>query len=111
MEEDGRKEIEQGIKSRGWMVYGTDKSSKMVLDTRDNYLKAQLKHAEKDRVYRLEETLAAENTLYRYTRALCKILNIGRDAGEGQATRISEWFKFSFGGVPASTGTRKDHKK
>ena len=111
MEEEGRKEIEQGIKSRGWKVYGTDKSSKMVLDTEDNYLMAQLKHAEKDRVSSLEDTLAAEDTLYTYTRALCKILNIGRDAGEGQATRISEGFKVSFSGVPAATGTRKDHKK
>ena len=36
----GRKEILQGIKTRKWKLYGTDKSEKLVLYTEASYMRA-----------------------------------------------------------------------
>ena len=40
----GRKELLQGIKTRTWKLYGTDKSEKLVLDTEANYMRAMAPH-------------------------------------------------------------------
>ena len=34
----GRQEIKEGIENRGWVLYSTDKSGKLVLDTYTNFL-------------------------------------------------------------------------
>ena len=38
-EKAGRDEIRDGIKNKGWMLYNSDKSGNLVLDTKDNFLK------------------------------------------------------------------------
>ena len=43
-EELGRKEIQEGVESRGWILYGTDKSGKLVLDLRENFNKCMEPH-------------------------------------------------------------------
>ena len=110
LEQQGLKEIKEGIKSKDWMVYNTDKSSRIVLDTRENFLRAQLKHAEKDTIVSMEDLAAAEDELYLYSKAFTRIFNFGRDAGENKMSSIMESFKVSGGGAPANTGLRKDHK-
>ena len=35
-ERAGLEELREGIKSKDWIVYSTDKSGKMVLDTKEN---------------------------------------------------------------------------
>ena len=40
----GRKEIQQGIQEKGWMLYTTDKSGKLVLDTVENFNRAMEPH-------------------------------------------------------------------
>ena len=45
-EEKGREEVEKGVKEGNW----TDKSERLVLDLKDNFLKAQIGHTGKDEV-------------------------------------------------------------
>ena len=46
MERIGRDEIKDGILNKGWMLYKTDKSGKMCLDTVDNYINCMKEHVE-----------------------------------------------------------------
>ena len=39
-----RKEISEGVKGKNWMLYGTDKSGKLVLETKDNFLRVMEPH-------------------------------------------------------------------
>ena len=43
-EDLGRKEILRGVKSKKYMLYGTDKSEQIVLDTYDNFMLAMEPH-------------------------------------------------------------------
>ena len=42
-EDLGRKEIMEGIKSRIWLLYCTDKIGNLVLDTKDNFIEPRVK--------------------------------------------------------------------
>ena len=42
----GRKEIIEGIKTKKYKLYGTDKSENLVLDTEANYMKAMAPHVQ-----------------------------------------------------------------
>ena len=37
-EKSGRREILEGVKNKGWMIYNSDKSGKIVLNTVENFL-------------------------------------------------------------------------
>ena len=102
--------MDEGVKEKDWMLYSTDKSGRLVLDKKDNFLREQQKHANRDKVATLGDVRESEIVLYQHSRALVKIFNVGRDAGENQQDRISESMKVVTGGVPAMTGLRKDHK-
>ena len=54
-EELGRIRIKEGIEEKNWMLYSSDKSGKLVSYEKENYNRAQLKHASKDKVATLEE--------------------------------------------------------
>ena len=43
-ERAGLEEIKKGIENYGWMVYSTDKSGKIVLDTQENFLNCMSEH-------------------------------------------------------------------
>ena len=49
-ERAGLDELREVIKSKGWIVYTTDKSGKMVLDTKENFLSCMEEHYRADRV-------------------------------------------------------------
>ena len=66
-EEKGREEVEKGVKEGNWMLYGTDKSERLVLDLKDNFLKVQIGHTGKDEVVTLKEVGVAEVRLYEHT--------------------------------------------
>ena len=110
-EEQGLKEIREGVKKKKWILYACDKSGKQVLDSKDNYLMAMMKHFEKDIPVGMDEIRVSEETLYNHSTVMCRILKMGKEAGDGQADKIVESFKVVFGGVPALVGSRKDHKE
>ena len=43
-ERAGRDDVKDGIENKGWMLYKSDKSGKLVLDTKDNFLKCMSGH-------------------------------------------------------------------
>ena len=44
----GKEEILKGIKEKGWMLYTSDKSGKLVLDTTENYIRCMSEHFSSD---------------------------------------------------------------
>merc|ERR1711954_395170 len=64
----GRKEIVNGIKSRGWMLYETDKSDKMVLDTVENFVEAMRPHYQNHRISSLEEVAESERLMSNHSK-------------------------------------------
>ena len=102
--------MKEGVKRKGWLLGATDKSGKLVLDLKDNYLLAMNKHAHKDILSSMEEVATSEGILYSHSTAICKIFGYGRGAGESEPDRIIESLKPVMSGVPALVGSRKDHK-
>ena len=69
-EENGRRKILDGIKTKGWLLYTSDKSGKMVLDTRENFLKCMEEHFVNDPVVSHDEVRKGERVLN--THSKCK---------------------------------------
>ena len=88
-EQAGLDEIKDGVKNKGWMVYNSDKSGKIVLDTKDNFLKCMSEHYESDKTVTPEDIRKAELKMNSYTKLWCKVLNIGESAGTGQTRRCA----------------------
>ena len=61
-EQEGLEKIKDGVKNKGWIVYNSDKSRKIVLDTKDNFLKCMSEHYESDKtaLLRISERLNSE---------------------------------------------------
>ena len=104
----GQEEILEGIEKHGWWHYNADKSGKQVLDLKENYLDAMLKHVEKDIEVKIEDILAAEDVLNTSSTAFVKMFNLG-EPGENQ-DKIAECLKAKETGAPVAKGQRKDHK-
>ena len=83
-EERGRQEILEGIKTKRWILYNSNKSGKLVIDSKDNYLKAVREHFIKDPVITLEDTRKAEKLLNNHARSWVCIFYIGDSIGQGK---------------------------
>ena len=107
-EEDGRKEILEGVKTKNWLVYNSDKSGSIVLDTKENYLEAMKEYYQKDPVISLDEVREIEKLFNNHTRAWSKIFGIGDSIG--QRRRCTRALISSYVTIPVLQGLRKDHK-
>ena len=107
----GRQEILKGVRDRGWMLYATDKSGKLVLDTKENFLKSMEPHFKSDIPATMSDVKSSEVLLNAHTKSWCKMLRVGSNAGSSQSQRIQEALKVVDCGVPPLRGLRKDHKK
>ena len=67
-EELGRKEIRNGIKEKDWKLYSTDKSDKLVLDTKENYLKAMEPHHAGHSKVKIEDVNNSESNLSNHSK-------------------------------------------
>ena len=85
----GRKEISEGIKSKDWLLYGTDKSGHLVLDTLRNFTDCMSEHFKDEIQSEVHHVRQSESILNNHSRSWVKILNLGSDAGDGQTDRIS----------------------
>ena len=81
-EESGRQEILKGIKTKGWILYTSDKSGRMALDTIENYTEGMKEHFEGDPIVTADDVRKAELNLNNHTRALVGMLNIGDSVGQ-----------------------------
>ena len=106
----GRKEIEDGIKNKEWMLYHTDKSGKMVLDTKENYLRSMMPHYEGNHEATFEEIGASESILNAHSRCIARIISLGEHSGPSQKMRAVGSLMVKDSGVPTLQGMRKDHK-
>jgi hypothetical protein len=104
----GLEEIKEGIKSKDWMLYLSDKSGKIVLDTKTNFLESMSEHFRNDDEVSIEDVKNAEVDINNTARVFADILNLGK--GTGQAKRCKETLISSMAGIPTLQGMRKDHK-
>ena len=106
----GRREIQEGIKNRGWILYGTDKSGKLVIDTQANFLTSMEPHFKNEQEVPYNEVLKSEGNLNNHSKAWAKLLNMGMNAGNFQPRRIKEALTVKNSNVAQLRGLRKDHK-
>ena len=71
----GKCEIQEGIKSRGWVLYGTDKSRKLVLDTLENFNSAMEPHYAHEQEVTIDEVHNSENSLNNHSKSWARILS------------------------------------
>ena len=100
MERKGMKEIKDRCKTKGWMLYETDKSGRMVLDTETNFMKCMESHIKHDFDATLEDVRISETHLNNISRLLVRGLDIGgttsqsdkcRNALLSQFARVLRW--------------------
>ena len=83
-ERAGLDELKVGVETKDWLVYTTDKSGKVVLDTKTNFLECMKEHYMKDEVVSPDKVRDAEHVINNHARSWIKIFNIGGEAGSGQ---------------------------
>jgi hypothetical protein len=105
---EGLREIEIGIKTKDWMLYVTDKSGLMVLDTKQNFLESMKDHYSGDQEADIKDVIAAEKKINNTARVFADILNVGKDVNQRQ--RCKETLISNMAAVPTMQGFRKDHK-
>ena len=106
----GKKEIQEGIESRGWKLYATDKSGKLVLDTLENFNECMKPHYENEQECNIEDVHKSEKHLNTHSSMWCDVLSLGKNAGSTQAKRCKKALIVNGSTVPALGGLRKDHK-
>ena len=102
--------MREGIKFKDWIVYSTDKSRKMVLDTKENFLSCMEEHFRADRVITPQEVTQAEKVINDHVRAWCRTMSIGDALDMGQPRRCRRALVNNFATIPTLQGLRKDHK-
>ena len=105
----GKREISEGIKNKDWMVYSTDKSGKVVLDTKENFLSGMSEHFKSDPEATPEEVRTAEILLNEVSRSLSKILGLG--VNQDQNRKCTNTLISNHATIPTLQGLRKDHKE
>ena len=110
-EDLGRKEIMEGIKSRIWLLYCTDKIGNLVLDTKDNFMESMFPRYESHQESNLEEVANCEKLMSNHSKCWVDLMGFGINAGAYQASRIKKAFNTVFSDLPHLDGLRKYHKK
>ena len=108
-ERAGLDEIKEGIRNKDWMIYTSDKSGKVVLDTKENFLKCMKEHYEGDQVVTPDQLRKAEKNINDHAKAWRRILSVGESSGHGQVRRCSRAMVSKWTTVPTLQGLRKDH--
>ena len=104
----GQQQIMFGIANNGWMLYQTDKSSKLCLDTVDNYVYCMRSHVINDPIVTPEDVRKGEMIMNNHTRQWVRICKIG--SNQGQTWRVNRALITTYSTIPILTGLRKDHK-
>ena len=71
------KQIKEGIETKGWHLYQTDKSGRMCLDTIQNYVNCMAEHTVKDEIVTASRIREAEQILNNYSRTWVRMCHIG----------------------------------
>ena len=100
----------EGVKSKGWIVYGTDKSGKLVLDTLQNFNESMKPHYENENEVSIETVSQSETQLNNHVRSITKMLKMGENQSQVMQQRIIEALMVKHANVPNLLGFWKDHK-
>jgi hypothetical protein len=90
------------------VVFTTDKSNKLSIDSTGNYLEAVMKHTEKDEKVGEDKVREIEKELNQHLSHLNKVFNIGETWGH--KSRVIGAHTSTNTPAPALCGVRKDHK-
>ena len=107
-EEAGRQQILDGIKTKDWLLYTSDKLGRMVLDTKENFIEGMGEHFEGDHIATAQEVRKAEEHLNNHTRTFVRMFNIGDSAG--QCRRCSRALISNHVTIIVLQGYCKNHK-
>ena len=107
-ERKGRDQIMRGIANQGWMLYNTDKSGKLCLDTVANYKECMASHVANDPIVSAKTVRDGELLLNNHARQWVKIVNIGE--AHGHMWRVNRALVSNYVTIPPLMGLRKDHK-
>ena len=108
IEKKGMTQIREGILTKGWHLYQTDKSGRMCLDTVTNYVKCMEEHVQKDQIVTAARVRKAENILNNFSRTWVKMCDIGGRNNHGW--RSNRALISNYSTIPPLMGLRKDHK-
>ena len=100
----GYKEIQNGVKNKGWMMYTSDKSGKLVLYTYENFVTCMEPHYIGHNEANMEVVNKAEDKLNLHTKNVAKMLSLGKNAGHNQQSRCQKALKVVDSGVPDLDG-------
>ena len=104
----GIKKLRKRQKDREIVVFQTDKSGKLVVDTPENYVEAARPHVEKDDLVSIEEFRTTEKLINAHSVFWLKMLGVAKDSGDSSRFKMSMQ---SEGSQFATLYTyRKDHK-
>ena len=105
----GMQELKNKVKSEEIVVFKSDKSGKLTVDSLENYSEAILGHTEADVEIGMEDVKKIEENMNDHLRQLNKIFNVGEKWN--QQKRVAEASTSTNVLPPAFYGLRKDHKK
>ena len=106
----GLDEIKDGITNKDWMIYSSDKSGKIVLNRKENFLACMEEHFGCDQIVSPQTVRKTEEVLNDHARSWRSVLNIGEAAGTGQPRRCNRALVGNYLTIPTLQGLRKDHK-
>jgi hypothetical protein len=107
-EKEGLRSLVQKVKNKEVVVFQTDKSSRLSVDSPENYREASIVHVEHDVVIDESEARSIERELSAHSEAWSRILCVGGNWGQADRVRQNMTSKDSpF--APVYT-LRKDHK-
>ena len=109
-EQAGLDEIRKGVKEKGWMIYCSDKSGKVVLDSKANFLACMEEHYQCDKIVSPDEVRKAEEIINDHVRSWCQTMEIGEASGTGQPRRCRRALLNNYSTIPSLQGLHKDHK-
>jgi hypothetical protein len=103
------KSLKSKMKDEDIVCFETDKTGKLALDKKENYVKKMDKHIETDEIITMKEVKRIEKNINEHAEQLVRIINAGVDTG--QTKRIKSNLKTIDNQIPILSGTHKDHKK
>ena len=106
--EQAIKELKTRMKNENLVCVETDKTGKLALDTKENYIKKVRKHIDINEVISTKEVTRIENKLNAHAEHAAKITMAGENTGQNK--RIKGNLKTKDNPIPILHGTSKDHK-
>ena len=104
----GKSQILEGITNQGWMLYSTDKSGKMYLDTVSKYKDCISEHVRKDHIVTSSAVREGELLMNNHTRQWVRFARIGEN--HNHIWRVNRALISNYLSIPPLMGLRKDHK-